>query len=86
MRRPHHGHRQNATAYIAINTGLCEACWKCVSVCPKGVLGKVNFIFHKHVRIVNPKNCAGCLACEKACRAGAIISLKGSKLAPYYIF
>lgn len=75
MSRHYHGHRENATAYIKVNTRLCKACWECVAACPKGVLGKTNFIFHKHVRIINPGNCVGCRACEKACREGAITAL-----------
>ncbi|HBC94978.1 MAG TPA: ferredoxin family protein [Pelotomaculum sp.] len=81
VRRHHHNyaHRHGArhgTAYIAVNTRLCQACWKCVAACPKGVLGKMDFIFHRHVRLINPGNCTGCLACVKSCPEGAIISLK----------
>ncbi|WP_347491614.1 ferredoxin family protein [Desulfoscipio sp. XC116] len=70
------GHRHNSTDYIAINTRLCKACWKCVSICPGKVLGKVGFFFHKHVRIVNSENCTGCGACAKTCPEGAIMLLK----------
>ncbi len=66
------GARRNTTAYIAINTRLCGACWKCINACPKGVIGKAGFIFHKHARIINPGACTGCLACAKACPEGAI--------------
>lgn len=70
------GSRRNTTAYIAINTKLCKACWKCVDACPKGVMGKMDFFFHRHARIVNPGDCIGCRACEKACPEGAIVALK----------
>jgi len=59
--------------YIAINTNLCKACWKCILSCKKKVLGKVNLPFHKHVRIAHPDNCIGCYKCEKECEFGAII-------------
>lgn len=71
-----HGVRRNTTAYIAINTRLCEACWKCVDACSKRVLGKTDFIFHKHARIINPGGCTGCLACLKACSEGAIAAFE----------
>lgn len=72
-------HRRHATAYMAVNTGLCKACWKCIDACPRNVLGKIDFIFHRHVRIVNPGVCTGCRACEKACPEGAIAALKRTK-------
>lgn len=71
------GSRRNTTGYIAINTRLCGACWKCVNACPQGVIGKTDFFFHKHARIVNPGVCSGCLACVKACPEGAIKLCKG---------
>jgi 2-oxoglutarate ferredoxin oxidoreductase subunit delta len=76
---PRHRHspgRRHATAYIEVNTRLCRACWKCVDACPKGVIGKTGFVFHKHVRIVKPGNCTGCGACVKACPNGAIEPLR----------
>jgi uncharacterized Fe-S center protein len=51
---------RHATAFISINTRLCQACWDCVEACPNGVLGKVNVLFHKHVRIENTDKCRGC--------------------------
>lgn len=81
MARHHHRHmhrpgRQHATAYIVVNSRLCQACWKCVEACPRDVIGKTNFIFHKHARIVNPGCCTGCRACVKACPEGAIEALR----------
>nr|WP_042317235.1 4Fe-4S binding protein [Desulfofarcimen acetoxidans] len=61
---------------MAVNTRLCKACWKCVSICPRGVIGKIRFLFHRHIYILNPGNCIGCGACAKACPEGAIIVLK----------
>lgn len=70
--------RRDVTEYMAVNTRLCQACWKCVAVCPGKVLGRVDFFFHKHVRIVNRENCTGCGACAKVCPEGAIVVLKRS--------
>ena len=39
------------TDHILINTKSYDTCGKCTEACPKGVLGKVNIIFHKHVHI-----------------------------------
>lgn len=74
-----YGFRQNTTSYIAINTRLCLACWKCVAACQQGVLGKTDFFFHRHVRIINPKACIGCRVCEKVCPEGAIAALIRAK-------
>jgi len=65
-----------ATDHIIVNTRLCQACWECVSVCSMGVIGKINYPFHKHIRIVNASNCVGCLACVRKCTEGAIMSRK----------
>jgi NAD-dependent dihydropyrimidine dehydrogenase PreA subunit len=64
--------RHGTTMHISLNTHLCRACWKCVESCPKGVLGKVDFLFHKHARIDKPDECKGCLKCVKACPEQAI--------------
>jgi len=69
-------HKHTASAYITINTKLCKACWNCISACPEGILGKVDFIFHKHIHLDDPESCIGCLACEKICPEGAIVASK----------
>ncbi|MDQ7092508.1 ferredoxin family protein [Desulfosporosinus sp. PR] len=79
MRHHHHLTKHSQTNYILINTRLCKACWQCVAACPSNVLGKVNVLIHKHVRINNHQNCQGCLACVKACPYKAISSLKISR-------
>lgn len=60
------------TEFIHATGRRCKACWKCVEACPQGVLGKVNFLFHKHAIIVQPDACIGCYKCIKACRDGVI--------------
>ena len=63
------------TAYIKINAHHCVACWKCVKSCPKSVLGKVDFLGHRHVKIVAADACIGCLKCVNRCPHGCITSL-----------
>lgn len=45
----------------------CVACWKCVEACPKNVFGKVQILWHRHVKVVNPDACVGCGKCVEAC-------------------
>jgi 2-oxoglutarate ferredoxin oxidoreductase subunit delta len=63
------------TEFISINTHLCQACWECVEACPNNVLGKVNILFHKHVRIDQADKCQGCGICVDTCQNQAITSL-----------
>lgn len=39
------------TKYVWANHRKCEACWKCIDACPKQVIGKVVFLWHKHIVI-----------------------------------
>ena len=63
---------KDRTKYIYFDSGKCKACWKCLEVCPEDVFGKINILIHKHIKIVNPDNCIGCLKCFKACSHKAI--------------
>ncbi len=55
------------TPFIALNTSKCKACWKCIAACPNDVIGKVDFLGHRHARIDKPDNCSGCTKCVKLC-------------------
>ncbi|MCD8194277.1 MAG: 4Fe-4S binding protein [Tannerellaceae bacterium] len=55
------------TPYLWINPRICQACWKCVDACPQQVIGKVGFLWHKHIVIRNRDNCIGCKKCFNAC-------------------
>ena len=55
------------TEYVWTNHQKCTACWKCVDSCPKQVIGKVSFLWHKHIVIKNAENCTGCKKCIKTC-------------------
>ena len=64
--------RSMRTKSILLDTGKCEACWKCIETCANDVIGKINFFFHKHAVISTPGNCTGCLKCTKVCTHEAI--------------
>ncbi len=71
--------KHNFTKYIRLDTLLCQACWKCVEACPNGVIGKIEFIFHKHSRIDNAERCKGCRECVKVCPQKAITAYQIEK-------
>ncbi|MBN2403041.1 MAG: ferredoxin family protein [Spirochaetes bacterium] len=62
--------RKQQTKYIKINTHKCKACWDCIEECKKGVLGKINLWFHKHIVIKNADECCGCQKCIAVCPNG----------------
>jgi 2-oxoglutarate ferredoxin oxidoreductase subunit delta len=67
-----HLRKKQVTEFIEINSRSCEACWKCISVCPNEVIGKIDVFFHKHSRISKPDKCNGCMKCVKVCEYKAI--------------
>lgn len=56
--------------YVWINPRKCEGCWKCIDTCKKHVIGKVGFLWHKHIVIQDPEACTGCQKCINACPHG----------------
>lgn len=54
---------------IAINSGKCVGCRKCMQVCP-GSLIKQDSSGKAYIKY--PKDCWGCASCVKECQAGAI--------------
>lgn len=64
-----------STAFVILNTKKCEACWKCISFCTKGVIGRINLPWHKHAHFINISECIGCMSCVKVCRNEAIVKL-----------
>ncbi len=67
--------RPHQTRFIAVDTHQCEACWNCVRACPQKVLGKVEVLWHRHVRIDHANACTGCGKCVRACEHGAITAI-----------
>lgn len=65
-----------STAYVSINSRMCVACWKCVDTCPQQVVGKVQFLWHKHIVIKHPESCSGCKKCIKTCPHEVFTDLK----------
>lgn len=64
-----------ATQFIVLDSHRCQACWQCIDLCPKEVIGKFNLLFHKHSRIAKPEACVGCKKCVKNCPKQAIYEL-----------
>lgn len=58
------------TDYVTMNPRRCVACWECVEKCPKKVIGKVGFLWHKHVVFRDADACIGCGKCIKTCPQG----------------
>ncbi len=65
-------HRHTQTKYIELDRHKCQACWKCVEVCPNHVMGKVNVLMHRHARIDHAELCKGCKKCVQSCPNEAI--------------
>lgn len=64
------------TKYIWINPRKYTACWKCLTTCPNQVIGKVGFLWHKHIVIKAPNKCFGCKKCIKTCQRGIFSEIK----------
>lgn len=71
-----------ATKYVVMNPRQCVACWKCVGKCPKHVIGKVCFLWHKHAVFKDADACIGCNKCVKTCPHGVFfpIELRSEKV------
>lgn len=61
-----------STMYVMLDTKKCEGCWKCLNVCTKHVIGRINLPWHKHALFINGNECIGCMQCVKSCETGAI--------------
>ena len=72
--------RHMRTEHLDIDISKCIACKKCIEVCENQVLKVVGFKFlffeHRHIKIVHPEECIGCLLCLKACDENAIAKNK----------
>lgn len=56
------------TKFISLDPHRCVACWECVDVCPKKVIGRVQFLWHKHIVFKDADACVGCKKCVKTCK------------------
>lgn len=63
------------TPFILFVPNKCEACWKCIEHCNHDVLGKVVFLFHKHIKISKPDFCIGCMKCVNVCEHNALYKI-----------
>ncbi len=75
MRQGFFNRKYSSTAFVLLDVKKCEACWKCLEVCTKNVIGRIILPWHKHVRFINGTACVGCLMCVKSCSTGAISKL-----------
>ncbi|HEX2924454.1 MAG TPA: ferredoxin family protein [Chloroflexota bacterium] len=59
-----------------LNTRICEACGRCISVCRRQVLEMRGFhvgpFKHRHAVLAHLNRCTGCGLCVKGCPAGAL--------------
>jgi len=62
--------RKVYTGYVWANTNNCKACWDCINTCPRQVIGKVSFLWHKHIVYKNSASCNGCKKCIQTCQHG----------------
>ncbi|MDR3329394.1 MAG: 4Fe-4S binding protein [Prevotellaceae bacterium] len=58
------------TEYVWANPKKCAACWQCVGSCPRQAIGKVSFLWHRHIVFKNAERCMGCKKCIKVCPYG----------------
>jgi len=65
-------HHRHETQFVSFDSSRCEACWDCIEACPKGVLGRLDLGFHRHVRLIDAQACNGCKKCVRACKSGAL--------------
>lgn len=79
MKQELHKRTKSHTIYIQLDTKKCVACWQCQEVCSNDVIGKINILWHKHVRFVNADNCIGCLKCIKVCTSNALTRIESNK-------
>ena len=61
------------TPYIKLDRSKCHACWECIPVCSNAVIGKVDFLGHRHALIDKEDKCTGCAKCVKTCKFNAYI-------------
>lgn len=67
------------TPFIQLTTRKCQACWSCINCCPNKVIGKIDFLGHRHTIIYEPDKCTGCLKCLSTCEYGAYSKLDKAK-------
>lgn len=65
--------RSHQSAHVLLATHTCQACWRCIEVCPSKALGRVNLPWHKHAVFRADVPCTGCLKCLKVCKTGALV-------------
>lgn len=62
--------RGTQTPYVKVDLHKCKACWKCIVACPQQVIGRISFLWHKHIILKDSDNCSGCKKCIGICPYG----------------
>lgn len=69
--------------YIVIDENRCKGCELCTTVCPKGIIGMMNYFSAKGYRpaaLVDPNGlCTGCALCATICPDVAITVYRSKK-------
>ncbi|MCX7736528.1 MAG: 4Fe-4S dicluster domain-containing protein [Candidatus Kapabacteria bacterium] len=72
MRKELFNNNHSSTAFVLLDSKLCQACWNCLDVCFNDVIGRINLPWHKHIKFIKASACKGCMKCVKSCKTGAI--------------
>ncbi len=78
MRRKFFISKSESKLFVGLDIKKCVACWKCIDVCSKNVIGRINLPWHKHAKFIHSSLCIGCMKCVKVCTANAIVNLRKS--------
>ena len=56
---------------VKVEKEKCDACWKCMDVCPNDSLEKVTEDGKEHIS-VKEDNCIDCFLCVEECKTGCL--------------
>lgn len=64
---------EKTTNYPGFSPRKCNACWKCVDICPRHTIKKVKILWHRHA-VPTYHGCIGCNLCVRTCPNGCFTS------------
>lgn len=68
------------TAFVSIDTSKCIACWKCINLCPRKIIRKIDLPWHKHIIFDSADLCSGCYRCVFICKSNALIKTTNNEI------